>query len=66
MNIVFFFAMWIQQCVGKVYIVCVPLEYESYGVMMRVKQINQWTNPMDHVQRTNPMGQEACYKEPDA
>ena len=57
MNIVLFFAMWIQQCVGKVYIVCVPLEYQSYEVvMMRVKRINQWTNPMGHVQRTNPMG----------
>ena len=57
MNIVLLFAMWIQQCVGKVYIVCVPLEYQSYGVvMMRVKRINQWTNPMGHVQRTNPMG----------
>ena len=66
MNIVLFFAMWIQQCVGKVYIVSVPLEYQLYGVMMRVKRINQWTNPMGHVQRTNPMGQEACYKEPDA
>ena len=53
MNIVLFFAMWIQQCVGQVCIVCVPLEYQSYGVMMCV---NQWTNPMGHVQRTNPMG----------
>ena len=65
MNIVLFCAMWIQQCVGQVY-VCIPLEYQSYGVMMCVKRINQWTNPMGHVQRTNPMGQEACYKEPDA
>ena len=24
--------------------------------MMRVKQINQWTNPVGHVQRTNPKG----------
>ena len=42
------------------------LEYQSYGVMMGVKRINEWTNPMGHVQRTNPMGQEACYKKPDA
>ena len=33
--------------------VCVPLEYQSCGVMMRVKRIN---HPMGHVQRTNPMG----------
>ena len=57
MNIVLLIAMWIQQCVGKVYIVCVPLEYPSYGVvMMCAKRINQWTNPMGYVQRTNPMG----------
>ena len=48
-------------CIG-----CVPLEYQSYGIMMCVKRINEWTNPMGHVQRTNPMGQEACYKKPDA
>ena len=39
-----------------VYNACVTSEYQSYGVMMHVKQINQWANPMGHVQRTNPMG----------
>ena len=34
------------------YNLCVPLEYQSYGVMMCVKGMNQWTNPMGHVQRT--------------
>ena len=38
MNTVLFFAMWIQQCVGQVYIVCVTLEYQSYGVMMGMDQ----------------------------
>ena len=56
MNIVLLFCHVNQQCAGKVYIVCVPLEDQSYGIMMRVKQINLWTNPMGHVQRTNPMG----------
>ena len=68
MNIVLLIAMWIQQCVGKVYIVCVPLEYPSYGVvMMCAKRINQWTNPI-WVMYKGPIlwGQEACYKEPDA
>ena len=45
MNKVLFFAMWIE-CVGQVYIVCVPLEDQSYGVMMYVQRINLWTNPM--------------------
>ena len=47
------FAMWIQ-CVGQVYILCVPLEDQSYGV---------WTNPMGHVRRTNPMGICLCTKD---
>ena len=40
MNIVLYFARWILKCVGQVYIVCVPLEDQSYGVMMGVQQIN--------------------------
>ena len=54
MNIVLFFAMWIQQCVGQVCIVCVPLEDQSYGVMilhtckcMCVQWKNLWTKEPD-------------------
>ena len=73
-NIVIYFPKWIQR-VGQVYIVFVPLEDQSYGVMMCVQRINLWTNPTGHVQRTNPMGicymhkgpiHDACYNEPDA
>ena len=63
MNIVLFFALWIQ-CVGQMYIVCVPLENQSHGVMMCVQWINVWTNPMGLVQRTNPMGICCMYRRP--
>ena len=66
MNIVLFFAMWILKYVGQVYIVCVPLEDQSYGVMMGVQQINldqsygSCTKDQSYEDRRH-----ACYNEPD-
>ena len=71
MNIVLFFAMWIEQCVGQVYIVCVPLENQSYIVCTMDQSMDQSmghvkdqsygdmmhvTKNLMYVQRTNPMG----------
>ena len=58
MNIVLFFAMWIQQYVGQVYIVCIPLEDQSYGVMICVCNRSIYGPIL--------WGHDACYNEPDA
>ena len=66
MNIMFFFVMWIQ-CVGQVCIVCVPLENQSYRVMMCATDQSmsqsygscakdQSNGNMLYVQTTNLMG----------